>query len=171
MNNIAKNCFRFLFLVLFQVLILRHIHISGLINPFVYILFIIVLPFNVSRGLLLILGFLSGLIIDYFYCTVGMHAFACLLIAFLRPYLLRLIIGGRDYDMNNTPDIAGLGFDWFAAYAAVMVLTYQTVFCFIEVFTFAEMWTTLLRIILSSIVSLLLIIIIQFIFTGNRKKR
>ena len=91
-----KNAGRFFFLVFFQVLILNNIQLGGYINPYFYIYFILLLPFETPRWLLLILSFLLGLTIDVFVNTPGVNAAACVLMAFARPFVITSISTGTD---------------------------------------------------------------------------
>jgi len=84
MLTIIQNIIRFLLLVLFQVLVLNNIEFLGFINPYLYILFILSLPVQTPRWFALLLAFVLGLTIDTFSNTMGMHAFASVLICFLR---------------------------------------------------------------------------------------
>lgn len=89
---IPRNIFRFIVLVLIQVLILNNIEFSGYINPFLYVLFILLLPFETPAWLLLVSGFALGLTVDLFMNTPGLHAAATVLTAFVRPFVLRILL-------------------------------------------------------------------------------
>ncbi len=90
MLTVLQNILSFVLLVLFQVLALNNIQFLGFINPYIYILFIIALPVKTPRWLSLILAFILGLTLDIFSNTLGMHAFATVLIAFLRNGIINL---------------------------------------------------------------------------------
>ena len=76
MPVVLKNIFRFIILVLVQVLVLNNIQFLGYINPYIYILFILSLPVRTPRWASLLLAFVLGLTIDIFANTPGMHASA-----------------------------------------------------------------------------------------------
>jgi len=93
MNNLyLKNSIRFVLLVLFQVLVLDQVHFGGYVIPYVYIIFILLLPFDIPKSLLLILAFGAGLTIDFFGNTLGLHTAALVMLAFARPGVLRLYL-------------------------------------------------------------------------------
>ncbi len=94
-----KYLFLFVALVLFQVLILDHIHFLGYINPYLYVAFIILLPLKTNRTYLLVSAFLLGLFIDMFNDTGGVHAGACVAVAYIRHFIIRLSFG-INYDLN-----------------------------------------------------------------------
>lgn len=96
----VKYVFQFIVLILLQVMILDNILFLGYINPYIYIMFIILLPFTIKRTFLIVLSFLLGLTIDLFNDTGGIHAASSLSIAYLRPIIVRLSFG-INYDLNT----------------------------------------------------------------------
>jgi rod shape-determining protein MreD len=84
------NILRFAALLAVQ-LLFSNITFSPYICPFVYPLFILLLPFSTPQWLLMLLGFSTGLVLDFFLGPLGFHAASCLLIAYLRPYLISII--------------------------------------------------------------------------------
>ena len=96
----ARHVLQFVILILIQGLILDHIHFLGYINPYLYIIFIILLPLKTNRIYLLLLSFFLGLGIDLFNDTGGIHAASSLCIAYLRPIFVRLSFG-INYDLNT----------------------------------------------------------------------
>jgi rod shape-determining protein MreD len=161
-SPVIKYFLMFVVLVAVQILILNQIQFSGYINPYVYVLFIMLLPLNSQRYVVLLLSFLIGLTIDIFSNTLGMHAFASVFIAYLRPGIIR-VITNREEDMSEYPGLAQTGFSWFLSYAAIMVIIHHTVLFYIEVFTLNNFFNTLSRAILSSVFSIFVIVLSQFI--------
>ncbi len=170
--DIFKNIALFFVLVSLQVLLFNNIQFSGYVNPYVYILFILSLPFRTPSWLVLILSFVLGLSIDMFSDSAGVHAAACTFMGYSRSYILSAIKPRDDYDETKTPSIKDMGFAWFVTYAAILTLLHHFVYFYMEVFRLSEIFSILLRVILSSIFSLLLIIFSQYFFskTGASKK-
>ncbi|MBN2213729.1 MAG: rod shape-determining protein MreD [Bacteroidales bacterium] len=160
---LPRNIFRFFVLVLIQVLIFNNIQLSGYINPYIYILFILLLPFETPGWLLLLLGFLLGLSIDIFSDTLGMHTIASTLTAFLRPFVLDIIAPHDGYEMGTKPRVLYFGLAWFFKYAAILTIIHHIVLFYIEIFHFGGFFSTLLRVFLSSAVTLSIIVLSQFI--------
>jgi len=158
-----QNIFRFLFLVLAQVLVLNNIQFLGFINPYIYILFIIALPVRLPRWIGLLLAFILGLTIDAFSNTPGMHAFACVLIAFLRNGLIRLFIT-IDEGNNPTPSFYTFSVATYVKYAVFMVVIHHATLFFLEAFSFVHFWLMLFKIVLSSTVTILMILGIQSLY-------
>ena len=161
--NLLKYSLIFVVSVLMQVLIFNNILILRMIAPFFYILFILLLPFDTPRVLLLFLSFLLGLLIDVFTNTPGVHASASLIIGFLRPGVLRLISPREMLDSVLAPRVENMGLNWFAGYTTFMVVIHHFFLFFIEAFTFNDMLITLIRIVLSSVLSIVLIVLSQFL--------
>ncbi len=168
LNAIIRNIFRFIILVLVQVLIIKNLELGRFINPFIYVLFIIVLPFETPKWLLLISAFVLGITIDMFYDTAGMHAAACVALAYIRPGILKLFSPRDGYEIGTQPTIQYLGVPWFISYSAILIVLHHFILFYIEIFRFSEFFSTLLRVIVSSIFTLLLVVLSQYLF--NRKK-
>src|SRR3569833_248368 len=93
MSSLLKNIIRFVLFILVQAYILNKIPpLHQFIKPYLYFHIILWLPFNISRCFLLILAFVFGLVMDYFSGTPGLHSAPCLLVAFLRPFLISILL-------------------------------------------------------------------------------
>jgi rod shape-determining protein MreD len=161
--NFFKYSLVFIVSVLLQVLIFNNILILKMISPFFYILFIILLPFYTPRALLLFLAFALGFTIDIFTNTPGVHTSACLLTGFLRPVVLQLISSRETLESVSAPRVENMGLNWFIGYVSFLVITHHLFLFLIEAFTFDSFHITLIRVILSSTLSVVLIVLSQFI--------
>jgi hypothetical protein len=153
---------QFLVLLVLQLLLFNNIQFSGFINPYVYVLFFLLLPFTISRALMLILGLIMGLAIDLFMGTPGVHTAATVLVAFIRPWVLEFIAPHDGYDVNTLPRISYMGLEWFIKYTLIIVVIHHLVLFYIEIFSFAHFFHTLLKVILSSVFTSAFIILSQF---------
>lgn len=152
----------FVSLVLFQVLIFNQVQFSGFVNPYVYVLFILLLPQSSPRYVLLILAFIIGLTIDIFSNTLGIHAAASVFIGYLRPLVIR-VISNREEDRSEYPGLHQNKFRWFVYYVSIMVVLHHSFLFYIEVFTLANFFSTLYRVFLSSVFSIFVIVLSQFL--------
>ena len=166
-KDFGKYIVMFIILVLLQVLILNNIQFSGLINPYIYILFILLLPFTIPGYLLLGLSFLLGITIDIFNNSPGMHAGATVLLGFMRPGIARLISSREIIEKGNMPNMAQLGYASFIKYTVFAVLVHHFFLFYAEAFSFGGFFETFLRFILSSIFSIIIILASQFIIFKN----
>jgi rod shape-determining protein MreD len=162
MYIIVRNIVRFLVVILFQVLVMDNVMLNGYMVPYIYILFILLMPFETPRWTQLVLGFLLGMGIDLFLNTPGMHTAATVLIAFIRPYLLNLLAPRDGYEPDSFPRIHYYGFLWFLKYTLIIVVIHHFLLFYLEVFQLKDFLTTLLRVFLSSILSTSTIILSQY---------
>jgi len=160
---IINQVWRFIALVLFQVFILNNIQLGGYVNPYLYVLFIILLPLETPRTATLFLGFILGFSVDLFTQTLGMHTAAAIFTAYSRPYVLNLLSPREDYEFGTRPNIADMGFTWFLSYASVLVFLHHLVLFLIEIYRLDELAATLGRALLSTALTVILIIITQYL--------
>ena len=164
-----RNIGRFIFLILFQVLILNNIQFSGYVNPYFYIYFILLLPFETPPWLLLFSAFILGMSLDTFTNTIGLNAAACVLIAFIRPFVIRMISTGTEFMIGHSPSLRNQGVKWFAYYSIILVLVHHFALFFLEIFRFNELFQTILRVLLSSLFTLLMIFIAEYLSDTAKK--
>lgn len=160
MPTALQNIFRFILLVLLQVLVLNNIQFMGYINPYLYILFILSLPYQTPKWFVLLLGFTLGLTIDMCSNTMGMHAFATVFVAFLRNGIMKLFTSIEEGN-NPTPSFYTFGVSAYIKYVVLMVFIHHAILFYLEAFSFVHFWIISTKILLSSVVTILLIFGIQ----------
>lgn len=156
-------------LVAVQILIINNIELGRFINPFLYVLFIIILPFETPKWLVLLSAFVIGITMDMFSDTGGMHAAACVFMGYIRPGVLKLFSPRDGYEFGTQPTVQYLGVPWFLSYAGILILSHHLILFYVEIFRFSEFFSTLLRVIISSFFTLFLVIVTQYLF--YRKKQ
>lgn len=158
--------------ILLQVMIINHIEISGLINPFVYIYPLLLIPNKTNRIAVLFVGFVIGLVLDAFSNTWGMHMAATTLTAFVRPYIFNLCASQEDKDK---PSISySIMPSTFVIYSSILITIHHLVLFGLEAFTFNHFWFTLLKAVVSSAMAIALTLIFEVIhssYTKSQKKR
>jgi hypothetical protein len=155
-------------LALAQVFIFNNIQVIGYINPQVYVLFILMLPFEISGFWLLTMAFMMGLSIDFFQHTPGMHAAASVVLAFLRPGVIRLVGKKDDLEPWQYPNIRDSGTMWFLAYTLILVFLHHLFLFYLEVARFSEFFQTLLKVLINTVLTSLIIMLIQFLFFSRK---
>jgi len=153
---------QFAVLILAQLLVFNNIEFSGFINPYVYVLFVLLLPFDTPKPVLLLGAFFIGLSIDMYMGTPGVHSTATVFMAFSRPTVLALFSPREGYQTGTLPRLSQFGPEWFVKYAVMLVLLHHIVLFYLEVFTFHQFFSTFLRVLLSSMLTALIIIVSQF---------
>ena len=172
MNSfILKYIIRFVFLITLQVLVLNNIFFMGYINPYIYILFILLLPFDTPRWLNLILAFCLGMSVDAFQNTMGLHTFSCVLIAYCRRHILHFLLPQlKNKKQSNLEfSLQEFGLQRALFYTGSLVFIHHFSLFILESFQL-ELIGVLLRTLLSSIVSITLLIIIQYLLFKEAKR-
>jgi rod shape-determining protein MreD len=157
-----KNIIIFILAVILQVIIFDNIMLGGYINPYFYVIFILLLPFETPRWLLLVSAFFLGLFVDVFNYSFGMHSAASVFMAFLRPFFLRIFSPREGYDTGTLPRISFYGVAWFVKYSAVLVFSHHFLLFMLEIFRFDGFTHAIIRIIASSFITTLMVIASQF---------
>lgn len=163
MQGSVSHIIRFVFLVLLQGLVLNNIDLFGYSNPYVYILFLLLLPQDASPSAVLVISFFLGLCVDMFTLTWGMHTAASVFVAFIRPYLLRLLAPRDGFSAGTIPGLSQMGINWFLAYAFIITLLHHLFLSYVEVFRWAEFFTTFFRAFVSTIFTLVLLLLFEFL--------
>jgi hypothetical protein len=167
-TKLIGNIARFIFLALAQVYIFNNIQVSGFINPQVYVLFILMLPYEINGFWLLTMAFMMGLTVDFFQHTPGMHAAASVILAFLRPGVIRLVGKKDDLEPWQYPNIRDSGAGWFLAYTLILVFLHHLALFFLEVFRLSEFLQTLLKVLINTVLTSLIIMLIQYLFFSRK---
>ena len=162
-RKVVVNLFRFLLLVFLQLFVLNNIQFSGFVNPYLYVMFILLLPFEISGWFMLILAFFLGMVIDVASGTIGYHTIATVFMAYCRYHLLHFIAPHDGYEPGTTPTIASLGFSWFFKYSSILVLAHHLILFWVESFRFGDLLPATFRALASGIFTLLLVFIYQFL--------
>jgi hypothetical protein len=135
-------------------------------------MFFLMLPFEINKTLLLLLGFLGGLLIDFSLNCPGVHASASLILCFVRPYILKSMSPRQGYDINSQPSMADYGFRWFFRYAVICISIHHVVLFFNLSLTLHNSFFLLVRALLNIVITLVLIILCQyFLYKKSNKNR
>ena len=154
---------------LLQIVIFRNVALFDVGFCFVYIAIILLLPLETDRILTLVVAFLIGLIIDVFYNSFGVHASAAVILAFIRFYWVNAIAPQGGYDPNVSPNITNMGVQWFLAYALPMLFVHHFTLFFTEAGGFTFFWFTLLKVMMSTFLTFVVIILIQVLFVNPKR--
>jgi rod shape-determining protein MreD len=165
MNNSALiQIARFMALVATQLLVLSKVQFSGYLNPYIYILFIFLLPLRTPPLTMIFTGFALGLIIDFYSGMMGIHTASTLFIAYFRNRIIKVVIGVREEDFLSVPGLKDLGAFRFIYYAGIMTLIHHTILFFLEAFSFAHAGETIGRVAVNTVVSLLFMVVTLILF-------
>jgi hypothetical protein len=168
MNSaLLGNIARFILLLVAQVLIFNRIDLFGFINPFPYVLFIILYPVNGNKSGLLAASFLLGLLMDMFWNSGGVHAASCLVLAYYRPAIFKFSFGlSYEYQTVRLNDVVTP--ERFSFLLIAIVLHHFVLFV-LEVFKVSFLWDILVRTVLSTIFTIITCIIIIYIIKPSKR--
>lgn len=168
-GEILRNILRVVFLLLLQGLIVNRLDLwDGMVLPQLYIFAILMLPIETPRILTLVIALLVGIVADMFTGTPGMHASACLVLGFIQPHYQKMIAPREGYEFGQEPTVQSLGLSWYLSYAIILVIIHHFVLFYLEVFRFADFFTTLSRVLLSSIGTVILLVIGQYLIFSQK---
>mgnify|MGYP007090119725 CR=1 FL=1 len=163
-GSVLLHILRFALLMLLQVLVLDHLDLAnGYMVPYLYVLFLLMLPFELPAWLTLLIGAFTGLVMDLFSSTPGMHMSACLVMVYGRIHLLRLLAPREGYEFGMQPSVPSMGIAWFLTYAGVLILLHHIWLFYVELLRFDRFFGTFLRAVLSASFTLVLVLLTQFI--------
>lgn len=168
-TSIIRSIYIFTVIMFLQIVILSNVSLGGLVTPYLYIILIMLLPSETGRSTLLIYSFFLGLIVDVFAGSYGIHSASALVVAFVRPYLLRVIYTKDDLSKFGGSTIDKQDFLWFSKYSLVLSLFYNTTFYMLEALSFSNILRTLYSIVLGTIASVL-VIYVAYMFLKQSKK-
>ncbi|HKG07586.1 MAG TPA: hypothetical protein VKB19_14045 [Pedobacter sp.] len=166
---IFVNAVRWVILLLVQILLLRNLSFYNMATPFVYILFMLLLPFGIPNFILYLVAFLTGLTLDAFYDTLGVHITACIMLALVRILFISVTVSRDGFD-EPEPTLGNMGFKWFSLYALLCTFSHHLVLFLLETFRLTELSYTLLRCLLSGLFTLFAVILIEFVFYNRRMR-
>ena len=168
MNSaLLLNIFRFIMLLAIQVVIFNNMNFLGYISPFPYILYIILYPVNSNRTGLIVSSFLLGIIMDMFCNSGGIHATACLVLAYYRSYIFKFSFG-LSYEYQTIKLNDSLTPERFS-FILVSVVLHHIVLFILEAFQFKFILDVLLRTLFSSIFTIITSIIIIYLIKPNKR--
>lgn len=167
---IIINIVRFFILVLLQVALFKNIGYYNVAAAFPYIFIIFLLPIGLPNLLLFILAFLTGLTVDAFYDSVGIHAAACVTLALYRIFFHKVTLEVEIKDSFNTPSLGEMGTKWFLSYIFFGTLIHHLVLFLLETFSFANFLYTLASIFLSSIFTVAVLLLMSLLVYRKKSR-
>lgn len=162
------HIWRLVLLLVLQIVVLRRIHLGGesfnYISLYIYPLFLMLLPQKIPQPLLIGIGFVTGLLVDIFYNSPGVHAGTCVFITFFRPFLLNLLEPPSEYKEDAGLTKKSYGYAWFLGYSALFIFLHLFFYFSLEAFTFVHIKEILLRTGSSFVLSWIMIVLYMVTF-------
>lgn len=173
MSDLVKNIFRLFIFIVVQVYILDKLPpLHRFVVPILYYLFILWLPFTLNRLSLLLVGFVTGLTLDYFTMTPGLHAAACVLIAYVRPFIIAILIPKDTAEFNyREPSPRAMGWAPYSVYVFILTILHHTYLVLLEWLQFGTFLDFVIKVLSTTGISLLLIFTVEVLFPRKLKFR
>jgi rod shape-determining protein MreD len=173
MSSFVRNTLLFIVFIGIQVFVLFKVKpLHQFVVPYLYFLYILWLPFNTPRIGLTLIGFLFGLTLDFFQHSPGFHAATCSLIAYVRPFLISILISQEGADQNyRSPSVTSMGLVPYATYVIILTLLHHTYLILLEWLNFGSFWYFLGKVLGTTGISLVLILLTELLFYRKQKFR
>ncbi len=171
MSTLVKLALRFCLFIFVQVFVLFQIPpLHHLVTPYLYMLFILWLPFKMGRRTQLLLAFLLGLALDSFTQTYGLHSAPCVLIAYIRPFLIKMLVPQEDVELNyNEPSVHSMGFASYFTYLTILIFIHHILLFFLQALQTGGMVYFVVKTLFSTAVSLILVLLTELLFSRRQR--
>jgi hypothetical protein len=173
MSDLVRNTVRFVLFILVQYYVLFQIRpLHQFVVPYIYYLYVLWLPFSMGRMSLMFVSFVFGLTLDYFTQTPGLHAAACTLIAYVRGFVVNILIPQEGAEQNyKSPSPVSMGWAPYAVYVLVLTLVHHIYLVFLEWLQFGSFLFFLGKVLATTGISLMLVLITELLFFRKEKFR
>lgn len=163
-SSIIIRAIGFIIYALLQVILFRNLILFDKAFCFIYIGYLLLLPIDMNRMLQMLIGFMMGLFIDIFYDTLGIHAAASVLLMYVRPYWLNVVYGKDQNDNLSTPVLRNMGWQNFSVYILPLILLHHAALFYVEAGGLHMFFFTMVKTIMSAMLTYIMIVIFQFLF-------
>ena len=169
MHRILEYTIFYIALFLLQVFLFDNLSLSVYLAPLVYVSFLVMLPLNMKHGLLVIVGFVAGLILDIFTGTGGLHTIAATFTGFIRPGIVNITMG-KDFSKESGGIVTrrDIKSSKWLRYSAILTLLHCAIYFMFEALTWKYFGYTLLKILLSSAFTVILVWFIGYIYPQRK---
>jgi hypothetical protein len=167
-----RNIIRFILFITVQVIVLNTLHLHRFIVPYIYFLFILWLPFSITRNWLLVIGFITGLTMDYFSMQIGVHTAACVLIAYARPFIIGILTPKDESEFNyREPSPKAMRWIPYLIYALMLTFLHHGYMTFLQWLQFGRFLDFIIKVVATTAISMLLIITLELLIPRRLKFR
>ncbi|XWN35496.1 MAG: hypothetical protein ROO73_01795 [Roseivirga sp.] len=160
--NILGQLVSFLYYITLQIVLARSIMLFHTAFCFIYVAFLLLLPWR-PTGLtkLLVVGFCVGLLIDAFYDSWGLHAFASVLLIYCRALLLQLMLPVSDYEVATQPTLRNLGWKRFSLFALMLISMHHLALFALDAYDTTLVLTVLRKTAFSTLLTYIAVLLTQ----------
>ncbi|MBR6065679.1 MAG: rod shape-determining protein MreD [Paludibacteraceae bacterium] len=153
----TKQIGRYLLVMLLQVLLFDQLQLWGACHPYIYVLCLLMMPITLPHNVDMLIGAFAGFIMDIFCNSLGVHMAACILLMYIRPYLIGFIVNDKDR-LNEQISLHAIGMEALLKYTVIMVLIHHLTVFSLAAWSWSHMGFVLLETFVSSTITILLVI-------------
>ena len=153
----SKQIIRYIIVMALQVLLFDQLQLWGACHPYVYILCLLMMPITLPHSVSMVIGAAVGLVMDIFCNSLGVHTAACILLMFIRPYLIGVIVNDKDR-LNEQISLRAIGMEALIKYVVILVLIHHLTVFLLAAWSWAHIGFVLLETLVSSLITISLII-------------
>lgn len=153
----TKQIGRYVVVMLLQVLLFDQLQLLGICHPYIYILCLLMMPITLPHSADMIIGAVAGLIMDIFCNSLGIHMASCILIMFIRPYLIGSIVNDKDR-LNEQISLHAISLEALLKYVIILVLLHHLTLFSLAAWSWHHIGFVLLETVVSSAITIAVII-------------
>ena len=153
----TKQIGRYLLIMVLQVLLFDQLQLWGACHPYIYVLCLLMMPITLPHSVDMLIGAFAGFIMDIFCNSLGVHMAACILLMYIRPYLIGVIVNDKDR-LNEQISLHSIGMEALLKYTVIMVLIHHLTVFSLAAWSWSHMGFVLLETIVSSTITILIVI-------------
>jgi rod shape-determining protein MreD len=140
-----------------QVLLFNRLQMGGLCHPYIYVMCLLMMPITLSHSADMLIGALVGLAMDVCCNSLGIHMAGCILLMFIRPYLIGVVVNDKDR-LNEQISLRSIGFEALVKYVVILVILHHLTVFLLGAWSLSHIHFVLMETAVSSLITILLII-------------
>lgn len=153
----SKQIVRYVLVMMLQVLLFDQLQLFGVCHPYIYILCLLMMPITLSHSADMLIGAAVGLVMDVFCNSLGIHMASCILLMFIRPYLLGAIVSDKDR-LNEQICLRALGIEALIKYVVILVVIHHLTVFMLAAWSWAHIGFVLMETLVSGLITSAIII-------------
>ena len=153
----TKQLIRYIIVMVLQVLLFNQLQLWGVCHPYIYVLCLLMMPITLPHSASMLVGAGAGLIMDVFCNSLGVHTAACILLMFIRPYLIGLIVNDKDR-LNEQISLRAIGMEALIKYVVIMVVIHHLTVFLLAAWSWQHIGFVLMETFVSSLITISIII-------------
>ncbi|MEL6539595.1 MAG: hypothetical protein AAFP93_02390 [Bacteroidota bacterium] len=140
--------------MLLQIAVAKYVVVWHTAFCFVYVGFLLSMACRQAQlTSALLMSFFIGILVDLFYDSLGVHAFACVLLTYCRPVLLKHMLPTSTQEIDFKPTWRSIGIRKFTVYALVLTLIHHGALFSWDAASNTLLWISMRKVMFSTILT------------------